>query len=415
MKKLLFLLFSISTLVGQISYSAPESVEWDEINNRWLIGNNGNGKVYARTLGGTLTEFCTGMSAGPHGIEILGDVLYCCDGGYIRGYNLSTGGNVFNLNLSASFLNGLTTDGDSILYATDFSAKKIFKINVFTSAFSTIVSGLVKSPNGILYEGAANRLVFVNWGSSAPIMAVDLATNATSTLLSTSLGNCDGITKDSYGNYYVTAWSNNKLNKFVPALTGTSTIVPGTLSSPADIDCKFCTVDTVGIPNSSSNSCSFIGLWTGPAITQAGNILSTDTTYTTYQWYKDNVLIPSATMRNYTITEGGSYHCVVTKNGCTTQTNAIVSTLGTESNLTNEIKFFPNPVGDELTIEFYANKTIEYSVVNMLGEVVLQKSEIVEFSSLNYVFIQTSNLMKGSYIIHCNIDGNSSVKKFTKE
>ena len=66
-----------------------------------------------------------------------------------------------------------------------------------------IVSNTVSTPNGIVYDGENNRLIFVNWGSNAAIKAVDLSDNSVSTLTTTTLGNCDGIDNDSYGNYYV--------------------------------------------------------------------------------------------------------------------------------------------------------------------------------------------------------------------
>ena len=127
--------------------------------------------------------------------------------------NLTSGSTVFTLNLNGSFLNGLTSDGVGFLYATDFSAKKIFKVDVNAVTFSTIASGLVKTPNGILYDGVNNRCVYVTWGTNAPINAINLTTNAITTILATTLSNCDGITRDSCGNYYVSSWGNNKLNK----------------------------------------------------------------------------------------------------------------------------------------------------------------------------------------------------------
>jgi len=185
MKKTLFLLVCILQCSATFSQTlnGPESIEWDANNNRWLIGNKGNGTILARSENGTLSNFVTGIPSGPYGIEILGDVLYSCEGGFIRGYNLTTGSNVFTLNLNATFLNGLTSDGNNNLYATDFSAKKIFKIDVNAVSFTTIATGLAKTPNGILYDGENNRCIYVTWGSNAPIMAIDLTTNATSTVL----------------------------------------------------------------------------------------------------------------------------------------------------------------------------------------------------------------------------------------
>ena len=258
---LLFIAFSI-TSNGQ-SYSGPESVEFDYANNRWLIGNKNNGTVIARDMNGVFTPFVSGMSSGPYGIEILGNTLYCCHaGGSIRGFDLTTGAQVFNLNLGATFLNGICTDGVNNLYVTDFTGKKIYRVNVSDSSFNIFVTGLAKSPNGIIYEAANQRLVFVNWGTNAPIQQVNLSDSLVSTLLTTTLTNIDGIAADSYGNYYVSTWGTQTVRKFSNNFTtGPTTVVTG-LTSPADMFYNTAT-DTLAIPNSgTANNVVWVGFGT---------------------------------------------------------------------------------------------------------------------------------------------------------
>ena len=248
------------TSIFSQSYNGPESVEFDFANNRWLIGNKNNGTVIARDMNGNFTPFVSGMTSGPYGIEILGNTLYCCyGGGKIRGFDLTSGAQVFNLNLNATFLNGICSDGVSNLFVTDFSAKKIYRVDVNTSAFNVYVTGLTKSPNGIIYEGANQRLVFVNWGTSAPIQQVALSDSSVTTLVTTALSNIDGIAADAYGNYYVSTWGNNTIRKFSNNFTtGPTTVVTG-LSSPADLFYNQQT-DTLAIPNSGTlNNVVWVG------------------------------------------------------------------------------------------------------------------------------------------------------------
>lgn len=256
MKKILLpfiCLFSYYLSYNQ-SFNSPESVDYDAPRNRWIVGQNGSGQLHilnAQTMG--LTTLVTGIPSGPHGVECVGDTVFCCDGATIKGYSLLNGSQVSNLNLGATFLNGLTWDGGDFLYATDFSAKKIFKYQISTGTYTAVVSGLSKSPNGIIYDGDNNRCVFVNWGTNAPIMAMDLTTYNTSTLMNTTLSNCDGITKDPCGNWYVSAWGGNKLVKINPDFSGIPTTVLSGLSSPADIDINT-SGDTIAIPNSGSGN-----------------------------------------------------------------------------------------------------------------------------------------------------------------
>ena len=245
------------------SFDHPESVEYDAANARWLVGNHGSGEVLIYSpASGTLTEFCDGMSTGPYGIEILGNVLYCCDGGSVKGYDLDNGNQVFNLNTGASFLNGITNDGANHLFVTDFSAKKIYRINVSTNAFN-LMATTAKTPNGIIYDGANNRLVFATWGSNAPVQALSLLDSTVSTLATTTFGNTDGIMRDQQGNWYIATWSPNALHKFDPMFASPPTTVMTGLSQPADLGIN-APGDSIAIPNSgSANDVVFYALAQG--------------------------------------------------------------------------------------------------------------------------------------------------------
>jgi hypothetical protein len=236
------------------TYNSPESIEFDYANNRWLIANNSGNNILARNSAtGALTVFAA-CSGGPHGIEIVNDTLYVCAGANIKLFNINTAAAIGTISMGATFLNGITHD-NNYLYATDFTAKKIYRVNIATRAFSIFVTGLAKSPNGIIYDQPNNRCVFVNWGTSAPIMAFDITTAATSTVTTTSLGNCDGIAKDGTGNYYVSSWTLNGISKFNNTFTGGPTTVVTGLNSPADIFYNTIT-DTLGVPNSGTSGTS---------------------------------------------------------------------------------------------------------------------------------------------------------------
>ena len=255
----------------------------------------------------------------------------------------------------------------------------------------------------------------MTWGTNASIMAIDLTTNAISTVLATTLSNCDGITKDGCGFYYVTSWGNNKLNKFNNTLTGSPTVVPGTLSSPADIDCKNGSIeDVIGITNN-SNTLSFVTV-PKPAviIVENSNVLSTTTTFQTYQWYLDSVLISGANSQSYTATVNGSYTCVVTEGNCDSTSNVYSITTLSNPNFENNnaIVVYPNPSSDVLNITGNEFTTIEYTILNMLGQEVFSatKTNVIN----NKVTVPISNLEKGNYIIQIKIKDTIKKVKFTK-
>ena len=248
---LLFTLFiSLFSFAGGISYNGPESVAYDAATNTYFVSNTG-GFITKQEVGGVLTTF-TSATSSPYGIEVMNGVLYACDNGRIKGYSISTGAEVFNLNVGGTFLNGMTTDGSNFIYVTDFSGQNIKKIDVANSSYTTFVSNTGGTPNGIKYDGANNRLVFVSWGMNASIKGVSLSDSTVTTLKTTTLGNMDGIDQDCMGNWYVSTWSPERITLFSNDFSIEQTISTPQLSSPADIYFNPIT-DTLVVPNSGSD------------------------------------------------------------------------------------------------------------------------------------------------------------------
>ena len=260
MKKIIsvLLLSIVSLLAIAQTYSGPESVEFDYARNRYLISNTTSHQIIAYK-NGVKTVFQTLTGTGPHGLEIVGDTLYCCNGGSIAAFNLNNGTPVFTKSLAASFLNGITHDTNGNLYITDFSAKKIYRMNTITRKFNVYVANTATTPNGIIYDpydGITPRLIFCNWNSNAPIKKVKLADSTVSVLTTTALSNCDGICKGKNGKFYVSSWGNQTIQRFDSTWTGGSTSVITGRSNPADIVYNL-NSDTLAVPNSSNNTVSF--------------------------------------------------------------------------------------------------------------------------------------------------------------
>ncbi len=245
---LVFILTSYH-LSGQ-TYTYTESIEYDPINQQWLASNGD--RIIADDGQGNLSYFGTGATS--YGLEVMGDIVFGIHGGNVIGYDLNTEMEVSVATIpGASFLNGLTNDGVSNLYATDFSSKKIYKIDVSdlsNPVVSEIVSNTQTTPNGIVHDPTNNRLLFVNWGSNAAVKAVDLATNMVSIVTTTNLMNIDGIDEDNEGYYYLSSWSPARITRYNPDFTMSEIISTPLLSAPADIGYAK-EIDMLGIPMSS--------------------------------------------------------------------------------------------------------------------------------------------------------------------
>jgi len=257
MKRIIVLiLFCCVNILQSQNYNGPESVVYDPAGKRYFISNNGANQILQRDSSGQLSVFSTSISSGPHGLEIANNTLYACDGGTVKGFNLANGAQVMNLSTGGTFLNGICFDGGNFLYVSDFSAKRIYKINIIAQSSSLYISGLAKSPNGMIFDGNNQRIIWVTWGTSAPIMQASLADSTATQLAATSLGNCDGIVRDNNNNYYVSAWSTQSVHRFDSTFSTIPLVVVSGLSNPADIYYNT-ENDSLVSPNSGNNTVTF--------------------------------------------------------------------------------------------------------------------------------------------------------------
>lgn len=274
MTRHLFLLMAATT-AGAVTmsscakpYDGPESAEFDARRGRVLVGNTGGG-ILARAADGSVTPFTT-EPVKPYGIELLSNVLYVVDSGFVKGYDADDAHEVLRFAVpAASFLNGIASDGRHTLYVGDFGGKTIRVVDVADRAapvqLRSIPTG-ASTPNGVVHDASANRLLIATWGANAKILALDLADadGAPQTLIQTSLGNLDGIALDCHGAILVTAWSGcgsagGCLRRFDPPFRVDSSahVVADGLSNPADIDYDRASGD-VAVPESGADRVTLV-------------------------------------------------------------------------------------------------------------------------------------------------------------
>ncbi len=213
-----------------------ESAEYDSANERFLLSNSNN--ILARDNAGNFSVFGSGSAS--HGMEILGNTLFALEGSVLKGFDLTTETQVMTLNIVGSnFLNGITNDGVDKLWVTDFSGGAVYQIDVSdlnNPSFELFVNTPGLTPNGIIYDEDNARLLFVTWGSNASVIAIDLASKQLSTVVTTNLGNIDGIVQDSLGQYYLSSWSPDIISVYDEDFANSpTTLTTPTLDSPADL------------------------------------------------------------------------------------------------------------------------------------------------------------------------------------
>jgi hypothetical protein len=263
--KFISILFSIiSVNILAQSFNSPESAVYDPSSGRYLISNAGTG-----TTGGSIVAYDpvsqvissyveTGVNS-PKGLCLVNDTLFVTDVTSVKGFNVATGNNVFDVSIATSnFLNDITAD-DHNLYLSDNGSSRIYVLNRFNQeSYVLIQSPLVTSPNGLYYDAANNRLIAVSFViSNSPVLSIDVVTGLVDTITDTSLGQLDGLTMDNDGNYYVSSWSSNSVYRFDHAFANTPVEIATGYDGPADI--YFNTYRSeIAVPNWNSSTLEFI-------------------------------------------------------------------------------------------------------------------------------------------------------------
>ena len=258
MSKILNILFLIPLCCLTQNYNGPESVEYNAVTGSYFISNSSNGQILELDSNNNLSIFTSNIGSGPHGLEIVDNILYACSGGRLKGYDLDNGNQVLNFNVGGTFLNGIThyIDGSgSYLFITDFTARKLYRYRIEDQWISSICD-FPKNPNGVFLDPMYNNLYVVTWGNNAPIYEVDFTTEEFYTATTTDLNNLDGISMDECGNFLISAWSTNSIHRFSNDFSESDIVVDG-LSYPADIIYDQLN-NFIVIPNSGNNTVEFV-------------------------------------------------------------------------------------------------------------------------------------------------------------
>ena len=80
MKHLFFTLLFFQVIICYTqNYNSPESIDYDSLNSNYYISNSSNGQIL-KWDGNSLTIFTDNIGFGPHGIEIVNNIIFVCSG-----------------------------------------------------------------------------------------------------------------------------------------------------------------------------------------------------------------------------------------------------------------------------------------------------------------------------------------------
>ncbi|WP_040280342.1 M28 family peptidase [Psychroserpens damuponensis] len=147
-------------------------------------------------------------------------------------------------------------------------------------------------------------------------------------------------------------------------------------------------------------------------VTQNMTILTSNQNSANYQWYNcdTDTAITGATNQSFSPTSNGNYAVEITSGTCVERSSCLLfDTLGLESFATNEVKVYPIPAQNFITVELASETSTQLNLYDVSGKLVLSKT-ITESSKLNI-----KDISQGIYFLKVKTDKKSGTFKIVKE
>jgi hypothetical protein len=234
----LLLLVACSVSFSQNLLNGPESVAFDSLHDRYLVSNYYDGSIVQMDEDGNQSYFVSGLG---HclGNTIAGNTLYASTvDSLVMGLDLATAQIVAVFGLPAmGIVDGMTTDTSGFLYVVD-TGGRIFKVDPATGSYSVFATDdFTPGLQDIIFDAENNRLLAVSYYQNAPIQGVNLSDSTVYTVVATSFGYFDGITRDQFGNTYVASYSNNgAIYRYDPEFALGPELISSPHQGPAGLD-----------------------------------------------------------------------------------------------------------------------------------------------------------------------------------
>lgn len=244
-------------IIADAGFSTPESIVFDKKRDVYLVSNingapldeDGNGFISKITPEGRVTaKFIDGSREGtilnaPKGLTISGDTLYVADIDHVRLFDAQTGVSKGEIKIpGATFLNGLATGKDGVIYVSDTGRDKDLAPNGTDAVYSItddkpkvlIKNKSLGGPNGL---SAGEGGVWVTSFGSGELYWISDA-GKKEHVQKMPRGKNDGLVVTKDGRILVSSWEGSAV--FSGTNGGTFQNEISGVESPADIgyDCE---------------------------------------------------------------------------------------------------------------------------------------------------------------------------------
>ncbi|MBN1326915.1 MAG: SMP-30/gluconolactonase/LRE family protein [Candidatus Cloacimonetes bacterium] len=262
-KKVIYILgflILLSSLAAQDLLDGPESVEWDHIQDCWLVSNYYSGDIVALDEDGNQSIY-TDLLTSTLGLKVKDENLYVASADGIAIFDLNTGFISSLISMpEAVLLNDLDFDSVGFLFVSDYWDNKVYRIDLSDNTYEIFVDYGAFSPNGMIFDEENDRMLACGHdGTNSIIHSFDVNTGDTELLLYPNFYSLDGFAKDSQGNIYISSWHTDTVYKFEGNnISNNVEIAASGLVDPADIFID--ENDVLAVPNFSANTISLIQL-----------------------------------------------------------------------------------------------------------------------------------------------------------
>lgn len=182
----------------------------------------------------------------PKGMGRVGSVLYVADIDVVRGYDLTSKNQVFEISINdAISLNDITILDGKCIFVSDNRKGVVYKIDIEKKKYEVFlqIDSKFGGPNGVLVDREADTLFVVTFAPAKKIKDSLLGFSLKDKKMvfqTQPIGSLDGITFDKDKNFIVSDWGENYQGK-IYRISREGKITPLNLEpmrGPADIDVR---------------------------------------------------------------------------------------------------------------------------------------------------------------------------------
>ncbi|MBP9159840.1 MAG: hypothetical protein LKM36_04290 [Flavobacteriales bacterium] len=197
--------------------SAPQSVVFDVLGDRYFVACPGNDQIMQRAQDGAISTFVY-VHDTPLGLDMKGDTLFACVGSFVEAYSASNATTLFAYDVKGGFLKGVSSDG-TFLYVSDMLGKRIVRIDPISRTSMDWVPNLDRVPQAVQVDAQRGLLWVTFLGEFAPVCAFDLNTAALVYSIPTALTDVVGLALDCSKKVVIASRNPGRVSRFDPDAT----------------------------------------------------------------------------------------------------------------------------------------------------------------------------------------------------